>query len=275
MEQVVVGVVPTYRPPTTVVALIAELATDISVVASDDASPCTSDTTLKELHDIRNVTVLRHDTNQGIARGLNDGLAAAIERGATWLLTVDQDSRLVDGYLDALLTEVKRREIQGARIGAIGAERILDAGGELTYPLTSSAYGPITEELIQTGTLWRVDALAEVGGFDESLGIDGVDAAACLALRALGYDIAVAEGTHIHHAIGSARTVRFLGRSVMVTGHSPERRSSMVRNRLRLFPAEFRQSPKHAFRTLRRVTVNHGLGLVSGSALKAISNLRP
>ena len=30
----------------------------------------------------------------------------------------------------------------------------------------------------------------------------------------------------------------------------------MVRNRLRLAPAEFAQSPKHALRTLRRVAVN-------------------
>jgi len=55
-----------------------------------------------------------------------------------------------------------------------------------------------------------------------------------------------------------------LGRTVMVTNHSPARRATMVRNRLALAPAEFRQSPKHAFRTLRRVTVNSVLGGITG-----------
>lgn len=253
--------------------LITDLAAHVPVVVSDDASPCTSDPTLNVLRGMGNVTVVRHGANQGIARGLNDGLRAAVECGAEWLLTVDQDSRLVDGYLETLLAEIERRKRLGARIGAIGAERILDASGELTYPLSWPTHGPITEELIQTATMWRVDALAELGGFDESLGIDGVDAGACLGLRRLGYDIAVVEGTHVHHVIGAARMVNLLGRPVMVTGHAGERRSSMLRNRLRLFPAEFRQSPKHAFRTLRRVAVNHGLGIVSSSARRGMGSL--
>ena len=261
MEQSVVAVVPTYQPPTEVVALIASLAVQVPVVVSDDASPCTSDQTLRDVRSIAGVDVIVHRTNRGIARGLNDGLRLATARGASWLITVDQDSRLPKDYIDRLLAEIARRESLGARIGAIGAERIIDAGGQLTYPVRTSPHGLITEELIQTGTLWNVGALNQIGGFDESLGIDAVDAAACLRLRERGFDIAVASGLSIEHSIGSARTVRFLGRPVMVTGHSAERRSSMVRNRLRLFPAEFRQSPTHALRTLRRVAVNQGLGL--------------
>ena len=254
-----VAVVPTYRPTVEVVTLIASLAAQVPVVVSDDASPCTSDGTLRDIRAIAEVIV--HRVNRGIARGLNDGLRSALACGAAWLLTVDQDSQLPPDYIDRILVEIDLREGSGGRIGAIGAEHIIDAGGELTYPVRTSPHGPITEELIQTGTLWNVRALDQIGGFDESLGIDAVDAAACLRLRERGFDIAVAAGLSIEHSIGSARTVRFLGRPVMVTGHSAERRGSMVRNRLRLFPAEFRQSPAHALRTLRRVAVNQGLGL--------------
>jgi hypothetical protein len=41
----------------------------------------------------------------------------------------------------------------------------------------------------------------------------------------------------------------------MATGHSPERRTTIVRNRLRLAPEEFQQDPVHALRTLRRVAM--------------------
>jgi rhamnosyltransferase len=200
------------------------------------------------------VDVVRHRHNRGIARGLNDGVAFAVARGADWLLTVDQDSSLPPGYVAALLAAATDR------VGVIGAEIISDASGDVRYPTTQSDGHLTTEEVFQTGSLWSVAALTAIGGFDESLGIDAVDAAACLRLRERGFIVALAPGVRLEHRVGAARQVTLLGRTVLATGHSPERRTTMVRNRLRLAPAEFRQSPKHAIRTLRRVGVNAVLG---------------
>lgn len=257
------AVMPTYQPPVDLPSRVMDLQRHAEyVVVSDDASPCTSDPVLRALEPLNGVVLLRHDRNAGIARGLNDGLRVAQSAGAQWLLTLDQDTQLPDDYLRALATDAMHRQVSGVKVGAIGAQFIRDASGELTYPLHQGAAGLETEELIQTGTLWSVSVLTEIGGFDESLGIDAVDAAACLRLRERDYAICVSPGTFVSHSIGSARMVRFLGRDVMVTGHSPERRSTMLRNRLRLFPAEFKQSPTHALRTLRRVTTNQALGLI-------------
>lgn len=259
----VVAVVPTFRPPESTRELLVDLAGQVDrVVVSDDASPVTSDELLREWESLAKVEVLRHDQNRGIARGLNDGLRVAVDLGSEWLLTVDQDSRLPDHYVDVLLALAQERASAGEKLGAIGAEVVVEVSGEMAYPLRTSPFGPTTDEVIQTGTLWNVAEMWAIGGFDERLGIDAVDAAACLALRQRGFTIAVAPGVRIEHSIGAGRTVRVAGRSVLVTGHSPQRRTSMVRNRLRLFPAEFRQSPRHALRTLRRVAVNHALGLL-------------
>ena len=274
-----VAVIPTYQPSETLVDLIGSLDSQVdSIVISDDASPCTYDRVLRQVP--ASVRVFRHERNAGIARGLNEGLAVAVERGATWLLTVDQDSEIGSNYVARLLTEVEHRMAAGIRIGAVGAESIVDSSGTLTYPLRDTSSGPITEELIQTGTLWSVNALTEIAGFDENLGIDAVDAAACLRLRERGYAIAVAPGLSLRHSIGSAMTVSVMGKQLMVTGHSPKRRTTMLRNRLRLFPAEFRQSPAHAFRTIRRVAVNQTLGLVveqqrKEKALASLKGLLP
>ena len=115
---------------------------------------------------------------------------------------------------------------------------------------------------MQSGALWNVQALDRVGGFDSDLAIDAVDAAACLRLREVGFVIAVTAEVTISHNLGAARQVRLFGRTVTVTGHSRSRRASIIKNRLKLAPAEFRQSPKHALRTLRRVAVNEVLGSV-------------
>lgn len=250
-----VAVVPTFRPESGELnSLVASLqAQGIKVLVTDDASPCTSDPALRGVESL-GVDVVRHRHNRGIARGLNDGVAFAVARGADWLLTVDQDSSLPPGYIAALLAAATDR------VGVIGAEIISDASGDVRYPTTQRNGHLTTEEVFQTGSLWSVAALTAIGGFDESLGIDAVDAAACLRLRERGFIVALAPGVRLEHRVGAARQVTLLGRTVLATGHSPERRTTMVRNRLRLAPAEFRQSPKHAFRTLRRVGVNAVLG---------------
>lgn len=274
------SVVPTFRPTESLKTLVARLTQDGPVIVSDDGSPCTADALLLSVKASSNVTVIRHHQNAGIARGLNDGLAAAKDGGVSWLLTVDQDTDLPFNYVKTLVSTANRLQMSGVSIGAIGAETIEDLSGVMTYPSRVVDGLLITEELIQTGTLWSVPALLKCGGFNESLGIDAVDAAACLKLRELGYAICIAPGTSIRHEIGAAKTIHVFGRKVMVTGHSAERRTSIVRNRLRLFPHEFAQSPRHAFRTLRRVAVNQSLGLIVESdrwakAKGTIRGLRP
>ena len=259
-----VAVVPTFQPGKEVLSLVGYLAENCTgIVVSDDASPCTSDPILEDLARQYPVSVVRHGRNQGIARGLNDGLKFAQSAGAIWLLTIDQDSVLPRNYAQRLLAAAHHRVDLGEPLGAIGAKVILDREGEMTYPHQGPSGKMTTEEVIQTGTLWSVQAMTDLGGFDESLGIDAVDAAACLALRQRGFNIGLADDLALEHRLGSSRSVRLGGRNIMITGHSPERRATMIRNRLRLFPAEFRQSPRHALRTIRRVAVNQSFGLIT------------
>jgi rhamnosyltransferase len=250
----VVAVVPGFEPDIpAVVDLVASLLTQVGgVLVVDDGS---EDASYLDACTARGASVIRHERNEGIARSLNDGLAFAQDRGATWLLTVDQDTVLPSDYVDSLLP------FGDTRVGVIGAEVIGDESGDLRYPSREVAGHLVTDEVFQTGSLWWVDALANLGGFDESLGIDAVDAEACLKLREAGFAVVLARGVRLEHHYGSGSTVQLLGHSVVATGHSPARRETMVRNRLRLFPREFRQSPAHAFRTLRRVGVNVLLGV--------------
>jgi len=222
------------------------------------------------------VAVVRHAINAGIARGLNEGLNAALDTSATWLLTVDQDTMLPAEYVADMQAWLFQHHDRSDSIAAVGAGGVVDGDARIRYPSSTLDGIRVTDEIVQTGSMWRVSALAEIGGFDESLGIDAVDAAACVRLRAAGYVITVADGLEVKHSIGSSRRIRAFGRDIMVTGHSPERRSTMLRNRLRLFPEEFQQSPRHAFRSIRRVLVNQGVGLIleTGRKDKAMGTLR-
>ena len=248
------AVVPTFRPDAAaLVGLLEVLAAQADVIVADDASPCTSDRVLAGVAS-QGIPVVRHARNAGIARSLNDGLRHAQATGAAWLLTVDQDTVISADHVARLLA-VADGCARTVRVGAVAAGRIDDAAGPLAYPTTLVGGVPTTQEVIQTGTLWSVNALEEIGGFDESLGIDAVDASACVRLRASGYSLVLAPDVAIAHQIGASREVSVLGRKVMATGHSTERRTTIVRNRLRLAPEEFQEDPVHALRTLRRVAI--------------------
>lgn len=277
------AVVPTYRCDAgDLQALLGTLECPPSeVVIADDASPCTADRALKAAADAGAV-VVRHRRNAGIARSLNVGLRHASARGAAWLLTVDQDSVLGPEHVDLLLAAAADAAtvLGSGRVGAVAAGIIDDASGEIGYPVIWREGVATTQEVIQTGTLWSVEQLLALGGFDESLGIDAVDAAACLALRSAGLHIVLTPDVRITHQLGDGRQVRLLGRNVLASGHSPERRTTIVRNRLRLFPGEFAQSPTHAVRTLRRVAVQTGLAVTVeddrwAKAKAAAKGLRP
>lgn len=249
------AVVPTYRPDERLLDVVSALAHQVPVIVADDASPVTSDAILRSAARIGGTVVRRFPARAGIARSLNLAGALARDRGAEWLLTVDQDSAVPAGYVEEAVA-FAATACGLASIGAVGAGEVVDASGPIRYPVREEAGLQVTDELIQTGTLWALSALQGIGGFDESFGIDAVDAAACVRLRRAGYALALAPGLRIEHALGEARSVRVLGRAVLATGHSPERRASMVRNRLRLLPEELAVSPAQAARSMRRLAVN-------------------
>jgi len=230
------------------------------VLVSDDGSPCTYDAVLARVGAIEGVRVIRNRRNCGIGRALNQGLQDAREHDHPWLLTVDQDSSVDAAYAPSIVEYAQSLVDLEVPVGAVGAGQVHDASGPLTYPTQQLRSGTaailVTEEVIQSGSVWFVPALSQTGGFDESLGMDALDAAACLALRAIGRVVVIDPSAVIAHEIEGAQQFTVLGKEFMVTGHSAKRKRAIVRNRLRLFPREFAQSPKHAVRTVRRGLVN-------------------
>ena len=248
------AVIATYRPTAEILDRVATVQAMVdSVVVADDASPCTYDQTLRSLAGLPKTSLVRFATNEGIARSLNAGLQHAVRKGATWLLTLDQDTDLPPDYLVKLTSDLWASREHGVTVGVLAPERITDVQGTITYPTVAYQGWPTTHEVMQSGALWSISALQAVGGFDEELGMDAVDAAACLSLRENGYQIALSPSARIFHQWGDAQYFSVFGRTVASTGHSAKRRRSITRNRIVLFPREFRQSPVHALRTMRRL----------------------
>ncbi len=165
-KQEVLLVIPTFRPTRSVISIIEKLK--LTTIVSDDCSPVTSDPILREISALPRTTVIRNLHNQGIARGLNQGLEFAASHQFEWLLTVDQDSDLDGDYARAILSAAQSHEalwIQRPAVGVIAPHQIQDASGVMTYPTKLVDSVPVTQEVIQSGALWRVSSLLPIGGF--------------------------------------------------------------------------------------------------------------
>jgi len=64
--------------------------------------------------------------------------------------------------------------------------------------------------LINSMSLWRLDALRRIGPYDERLAVDHIDTDYCLRASALGYRLMLNPAVAFEHAIGARRKYRFL-----------------------------------------------------------------
>ena len=251
-----VAIVPSYRIPPSALSLIEKLSRTCTTLVVDDGSPCTADPVLLEASDL-GARVVRLPKRQGIARSLNLGLSLSRQVGASWLLTLDQDTVMADGHVDHFMKFLHAFPQQRSMIGALGAARINVGGHEMNLIRNSCREMLDVPELLQSGTFWNVMAMTELGGFSTTLGMDAIDAEACLRLRESGYRVVALDSLELLHEIGDTQVRRILGREVHATRHSPGRLNAIVINRFRLFHREFRKSPPHAVRTVRRALVNY------------------
>jgi rhamnosyltransferase len=227
----VVAVVPAYDPDPDVLALVDTLASQVSkVVVVDDGSPTRSD--LLETVAEHGGQVVRHEANRGIAAALNTGVRVALATGApVAVLTVDQDSRVPDGYVSALLNTWDKAERDGRRVGLVAPQHVTG--------LPDQKAG---RAVIQSGLLIPAATLRQVGEFDERLFIDGVDADYALRCLDAGLAVIVAAGLTVAHRLGETREIRLAGRTVRLTRSAPNRYYYLTRNRISLVR---RHAPRH------------------------------
>lgn len=190
-----------------------------------------------------------HPTNAGIAFALNRLAEKARTLAAQWILLLDQDSVAAP----RMLAELKAA-IDGDT--AVVTPFIVDRNKmsvpeyhNLTLPPVQYFRRAAGKGAITSGSLVNLNALAEVGGFDEQLFIDYVDYDFNQRILLAGHRIARVNSTYLLHEVGKAHpTWLYLPRKTLdggwaverfySFGHSAERCYYKARNRV-LFTRKF------------------------------------
>jgi rhamnosyltransferase len=252
----VAAVVTAYQPDSSLLTALRSASGQVAhVVVVDDGS--TSAGKVLEECTALGAVVVRHKANRGIGAALNTGIREVRQTDPTLthVLTLDQDSELPHGFMDALLAAERDARVAGAHVGMVSPGSVATVGSRRTNGAATFALGG---EPIQSGLLLPVTTLDVVGEFDESLVIDGVDTDYWLRSLDSGLEAVVAPGTTLEHRLGHPIVLPG-GRSLPLVVASEFRYFYQWRNLVRLLQRHARRHPRWAVgavaRALRHVVL--------------------
>jgi rhamnosyltransferase len=235
------AVITAFQPQEALVSVCRSVLDQVDVaVVVDDGSPEPRADVLAACRELGAV-VVTHPANAGIGAALNTGIERVLnERSApAYVLTLDQDSDLPDGYVAALVAAAGRAAAAGVRVGMVGPERVEGIGSMVDRAADGVLLG---KEPIQSGLLVPTPVLRELGPFAAELFIDGVDSEYYLRARATGRSVVVAPGTELAHRLGSTHVVGG-GSGPALTHAAPFRYYYIARNRVILLRRYWRSAP--------------------------------
>jgi len=246
----VVAVVVTYQPDAGASARLGELALQFErVVVIDNHSDDEDLAPLRTLSNrASNIFLIPNPENVGIAAALNQGCRHALDRGASWVVTFDQDSVPAADLLGCVAAEWAGQP-QRDRIGLIGVNFRSPSGATLIPARSGLADA---RAVITSGSLLNLAAWRDVGPFREDFFIDEVDHEYALRMRRKGWLVKIARRILMEHALGSPRRHSLGGWQPVLSHHSALRRYYMVRNRVLLAREHLDFDPRFVWGQLGR-----------------------
>jgi rhamnosyltransferase len=237
----VCAVVVTYKPEPYVVENLRKVRPQVEhLVVVDNGSSALNLAPIGSAgHDL-DFEIIENGSNLGIATALNVGIRRAESLGAKWVLVLDQDSGVTDGFVRQLLSDFEFHAASGTVKSIV--PRYIDpkSGVERAFGLDSDGAVFIA---ITSGSFFPIEVFAECGYFEDKLFIYTVDDEYSLRLRLKGYKIMQSRTAVLLHASGFPVFYRIFGRTIFrASNHSPTARYYLNRNRvwmIRVYGAKF------------------------------------
>ncbi len=185
------------------------------------------------LQQFERLQLVENGENLGLPVNYNRAARIAHDEGFAWLLTMDQDTIIPDGMIDAFLQyeSLENIAVIGPAIWEVNRASI----EEVRAALQNEPYSYVDEfSCISSASMNRVDTLLKLGGFDEKLFIDWVDIDYCKNAKVHGYSILRVNSCIARHQIGDRPEWhrRFLWRTVTLSKYLPPRYYYSNRNQI-------------------------------------------
>jgi GT2 family glycosyltransferase len=180
-------------------SLLAQTYAADEILVIDDGS---QDATVEIARRYPLVTIVRHDTNRGLAAARNTAVRTARNE---FVASLDADCVAEPEWLEALVTEMADRKMAG--VGGKLTEGVqLNLADRWRRAHMPQEWGDSVVRnpkfLFGCNSLFRKSLVLEAGGYDERMRTNGEDTDLSARLRARGWDLLytpVARATHLRH----------------------------------------------------------------------------
>lgn len=192
---------------------------------------------------VGNLDIIDFAGNTGLPRALNSGMQVAIDAGAEWVVTFDQDSRPPYDHVSTLIKAWRAKASKGIKVGAVGPIFIDDRDPTIRYPFyksdglivrrvtqPSSNGCAETEVLITSGMLMATKVWQDNLRYCDSLFVDFVDTEWCLRATSRGYHLFGCFDVEMRHRPSDKKPIQLPG--ILLFSYSPLRRYYYFRNTL-------------------------------------------
>jgi rhamnosyltransferase len=206
---------------------------------------------LSDRADGENLILISPGYNSGVAAALNFGVLKAIEDGAEYIATFDQDSIVPAGMLNRLIEVANELRLNGFSFSSV-SPRYFDVNSGKFMPFYRRGRFGMLEKIadkkisdvfsilttITSGTIYPISIFKDVGLFEEGLFIDHVDHEWCFRAGSLGYSAYCCWDQVLFHKIGEmAPKNALLGRALKV--HRPIRNYYYCRNSVEMISRSY------------------------------------
>jgi len=246
------GVVICFNPCSNFINNIKSYITEVEKLIIYRNSNLSADLYIKLNEFSSKIVFLGDGNNIGLSSALNHALNYANSMGATWLLTMDQDSSFNES---SKLTDL-----------LANADKNIDAIISPLHCISGVTNALSTEHLnppwvMTSGNLININISLSIGGFDERLFIDGVDIEFCIRIGNQGYFIRIVDSVILTHALGDVTSTCKFGRVFVTTNHNSIRWYYIFRNYI-LIHKEYKRIDYQATKLIKHILLNMLMNLI-------------
>lgn len=183
----------------------------------------------------KKIDILGQQKNDGLSIAYNQILLKALEKNQEFVLLTDQDSRFEKFILNEFIKDVSLKEKQKPGVAIFS---MLPKNNEANiiseFDLKKSKKKFVSKRFsINSGSLLRVSAWSQVGGYDEKLFIDKIDTDFCIALKSNRWDILQSRVHTFRHSVGKPK--RFLFGLISYNSQNAFRHYHSMYSRIHIF----------------------------------------
>lgn len=174
---------------------------------------------IQQLKTFTDVEYFSNEGNKGIANALNKAASLAIQDGFSYLLTMDDDSRVPEHMVQHMLAFIQH--FKESKIGIISVAH--------SEPIPNTTYKYV-DYTMTSGNLLNLDAYQQTGTFEDQLFIDFVDHEYNLQLKSKGFATIELANLKLDHRLGTEKSKQVMNHTISFVSHSPKRLYYLVRN---------------------------------------------